>query len=173
MSANASSAVARVTGGVPSPRPASSERVVVRRKKMTATPGRARPPVRTETRARASTTTNGGRENLREGSRGEEAYRLQQRLAEEGVLSVEDVTGCVRDAMRCALGKLVRLNHGGRGGAASRDSMDGSRRRRRWNARAVDFFCRLVFVVIRRASRARSGRRRVRRARTSNLNLTD
>ena len=35
------------------------------------------------------------------------------------------------------------------------------------------FFCRLVFVVIRRASRARSGRRRVRRARTSNLNLTD
>jgi len=160
MSANASSAVARVTGGVPSPRLASSERVVVRRKKMTATPGRARPPVRTETRARASTTTNGGRENLREGSRGEEAYRLQQRLAEEGVLSVEDVTGCVRDAMRCALGKLVRLNHhGGRGGkTASRDSMDGSRRRRRWNARAVDFFVdSSLSLSVARLARVRGG----------------
>ena len=159
MSANASSAVARVTGGVLSPRLASSERVVVRRKKMTATPGRARPPVRTETRARASTTTNGGRENLREGSRGEEAYRLQQRLAEEGVLSVEDVTGCVRDAMRCALGKLVRLNHhGGRGSAASRDSMDGSRRRRRWNARAVDFFVNSsLSLSVARLARVRGG----------------
>ena len=104
MSANASSAITAVAG------PASTvERVfapVGRRVRMT-TARRTRaahPPVRART-ARASATTSsggaGGRETLSEGSRGEETYRLQQRLAEEGVLSVEDVTGCVQDAMRC------------------------------------------------------------------------
>lgn len=105
MSANASSAITVVAGPASSPRSAV-ERVAVRRRvRMTTSLRRSaahHPPVRTHT-TRASATSGagaGGRETLSEGSRGEETYRLQQRLAEEGVLSVEDVTGCVQDAMR-------------------------------------------------------------------------
>jgi hypothetical protein len=107
MSANASSAITVVAGPASSPR-SCVERVAVRRRvRMTTSLRRSaahHPPVRTHTtRASASATSGagaGGRETLSEGSRGEETYRLQQRLAEEGVLSVEDVTGCVQDAMR-------------------------------------------------------------------------
>lgn len=106
MSANASSAITVVAGPASSPR-SCVERVAVRRRVRMTTSLRSaahHPPVRTHTtRASASATSGagaGGRETLSEGSRGEETYRLQQRLAEEGVLSVEDVTGCVQDAMR-------------------------------------------------------------------------